>query len=370
MPQQNISAPRKLARKVKSKLKQMRKTPLNRFNVRTVKDASNVLVTLCVHAAKEQDKPATLVIGKDTEYRETIIAGLKAKGLTVEAQNSVESAILAGMEQVGVIALAETSGQNLFPMAKALLENPSARNIPLEYIELSYQENLPLTTHDRYGNGEFVSPLLSRFGSAFFDIYEESLTKFEKKTDIRDYIDLAQSLVSIADRKIPGAVAEFGSFKGHSGYLIRKTLDFLGEDRPLYMFDMFENFPTEEAGIDSFWSLTHHVNFDSVNAKFKEFSNVTLVKGDFVETLDQTPIEDLALIFIDCDAYRSTNYLLEKLWETKLKVGGLAVLEDYGHPQLLGNRLAAHQFFDNRKNSFTWFSQFSGFYQALKTANQ
>jgi len=119
-------------------------------------------------------------------------------------------------------------------------------------------------------------------------------------------------------------------------------------------------------GVDSFWSDTHEVNFEEVNSKFKDNNKVVLVKGDFTKTLETADIKKLSFIYIDCDSYRATTYLMEKLFDDVLSVGGLLVLEDYGHAALLGNRLAFHNFFDARKKNFRFFSQFSGFQIIVK----
>ena len=56
------------------------------------------------------------------------------------------------------------------------------------------------------------------------------------------------------------------------------------------MFDTFEHFPEEKYGLDYFWDGTHKTSFDEVKSKFKNFSNVTLVKGDFTSTFEKTNI--------------------------------------------------------------------------------
>jgi hypothetical protein len=140
-------------------------------------------------------------------------------------------------------------------------------------------------------------------------------------------------------------------------------------DTRLYLFDMFENFPEEAIGVDRYWSNTHQVDYGEVCSKFADQENVTLVKGDFTQTLPKSDTGPLSFVFIDCDSYRGTQYLLNELWDTRLVKGGFMVLEDYGHAALLGNRLAAHEFFDQRQDAHVFFSQFSGFYIAVKLAD-
>lgn len=133
------------------------------------------------------------------------------------------------------------------------------------------------------------------------------------------------------------------------------------------MFDMFEHFPDESVGVDAFWSQTHNVDFQEVKAKFKDRPNTTLIKGDFTETLSAVNIDKMSLIYVDCDSYRATLFLMKELFEKKLSEKGIMIFEDYGHPALLGNRLAVHEFFEGRTDCIKFFSQFSGYYIVIKS---
>lgn len=264
-------------------------------------------------------------------------------------------------------AIAATLDSNVqFAVARRLLEDPRTSGIPYEYIALPQYENRVQPHRDQYVNSDFVSPMLVRHGQSIYDLYEESLLRFQQKTDIRDYLDLAQILESVTTRRIPGCVAEFGSYRGHSGYLISLTLEHLRSDAALLMFDTFDNFPQESIGVDRFWSGSHKVDFAEVRSKFNDRPGVRLIRGDFTHTLSETETGPIALAFIDCDSYRATKILLEKIWEHRLSTGGVVALEDYGHAALLGNRLAAHEFFDGRRDAYTYFSYFSGFFIAVK----
>ena len=107
---------------------------------------------------------------------------------------------------------------------------------------------------------------------------------------------------------------------------------------------------------------------ESLKKKLLQFgTKVHLIKGDFTQTFEKTDTGKLALVFVDCDSYRGTEYLIEKIFDHCLAVSGLMLFEDYGHASLLGNRLAVHKFFDRKKNAFCFFSQFSGTFIVCKT---
>jgi hypothetical protein len=248
---------------------------------------------------------------------------------------------------------------------RALATHPVLSRIPFEYAAGLDREKQMFALRDEYADTYFVAPALLDSPTPY-ELYEESLQHFEQKCGLRDYLDLYQVIRYVVESRVPGDIAEFGSYRGHSGYLIARTLAALGSDKRLYMFDTFESFPEEPYGMDHFWSRSHHVDFDDVRCKFQRFPRVELVKGDFTQTLPPSGLTGLALAYIDCDSYRATRFLIDELWGARLSERGVLVCEDYGHPALLGNRAAVHEELDGRTGGFRFFSQFSGLYIALK----
>ncbi|HUP91366.1 MAG TPA: TylF/MycF/NovP-related O-methyltransferase [Solimonas sp.] len=250
--------------------------------------------------------------------------------------------------------------------AAALLDHPQLAQVPFEYAAGLDPERATFARLDEYRHTFFVSPLL-RDPVPVYSIYEESLQRFEQKCGLRDYLDLYQLLRHVHRSGVPGDIAEFGSYRGHSGWLAARLLKALGSDKKLYMFDAFEKFPRETYGVDEFWSGTHDVDFEQVRASFHDVDNVVLVKGDFTRTLETHGPAQLALAYVDCDSYRATRYLVEAIWEPRLSRNGVMAFEDYGHLALLGNRLAVDACVREPGFGFQFFSQFSGLYVALKT---
>lgn len=265
-----------------------------------------------------------------------------------------------------IILCVYPDAQRTTATATALAAHPDLRDVRLEYVSGLEPERSLFATLDEYRDTWFVSPVLLDDPSPYA-IYEESLRHFEQKCGLRDYLDLYQALSQVVRAGIDGDVAEFGSYRGHSGYLIARTLEALGSDKHLFMFDTFESFPEERYGVDRFWSRTHDVDFESVRRKFEGIDRVTMVKGDFTETLATSGVERVALAYIDCDSYRATRFLIDTLMPSKIVPGGLLVCEDYGHPALLGNRVAVHESLDRYPFAFRWFSQFSGLFIVAKS---
>jgi len=354
----------------KADRKKLRQKPLHRFYIRNNEEAYEFLFRhSCMYSDKGQRAKKIVLFGEpeNTNHKEIrsrlLNAGHKAE--LFHSENLDVNLLSQQSSEIACFVSCSFSEKLNQKLCQTLLDENSLRNIPFEYLGDTREDFAFARNQDHQHSLDFVSPL---FHSEIdhFKIYEESLERFEKKCDIRDYMDLCQLLEHVHEADIIGDVAEFGSYKGHSGYLISQLLKAFGSEKKLFMFDTFEKFPEENMGVDSFWSDTHEVNFEEVNSKFKDNNKVVLVKGDFTKTLETADIKKLSFIYIDCDSYRATTYLMEKLFDDVLSVGGLLVLEDYGHAALLGNRLAFHNFFDARKKNFRFFSQFSGFQIIVK----
>ena len=264
-----------------------------------------------------------------------------------------------------LVGIASVKAAEIHHVATELVDREITRCIPFEYAVIPKIENQGISR--MWENSEdFISPLhLEKVD--WNGLFEESCTIFDPKTGIRDFMDLIQALGHVISRDLPGNIAEFGSFKGQSGYLVSRFLESIKSEKKLFMFDMFESFPVESIGADHFWSQTHEVDYHSIKNKFVHMKNVQLVKGDFTQTFEKTETGRLALAFVDCDSFRGTKYLIEKIFDDCLVPFGLMLFEDYGHASLLGNRLAVHEYFDRKKNAFCFFSHFSGTYVVCKT---
>lgn len=306
---------------------------------------------------KHPDKKVVVVGGND-KVSEILFKTLKEKKITTELLSSDEMIRRLASENSSTVACIVAGffdAKNTMRIRKFLVSNENTREIPFEHILMPQLDFRQVEKFDRYQTSSFTSPIFAGKIN-YLNIYEESLTIFQQKCDIRDYLDMSQTLNHIAKNNIPGDIAEFGSFREPSGYFIVQALK-----QP----DMFESFPSEGLGVDYFWK-DHTVDDDEVSSKFVACSNVELVKGYFTNTIMNYPDAKFSYIFMDCDSCRATKFLVIHLFDKQLSAGGLMVLEDYGHPALLGNRLSVHECFDNRKNCFTFYSQFSGFYIVLK----
>src|ERR1035437_795761 len=320
-------------------------------------------------------KTSLLIAGSDRVATQ-LIKSLNEKSVNFQKidLDQISTLSVEFTDKTGCIFTSYMDARTVHKIGREILKNNSIANIPFEYVCIPKGEYPALEKYDDYNSYSFVSPLLTADFN-FNEIYEKSLDRFDLRTpyfrytakcDIRDFMDLSQLVTNVVRNDLEGDIAEFGSYKGHSGFLISELLNKLRSEKLLYMFDTFNAFPGEELGIDAFWSNTHKVDFEEVKRRLASQANVKLIKGDFTETLPLQSIKKFSLIYVDCDSYRATKFLMEYLYDNTLSKGGCMVFEDYGHPALLGNRLAVDQFFNERKDCLKFFSQFSGFYIVVK----
>ena len=340
---------------------------INRWHIQTKAEAIQFLAKKARNASKREGKRAVLLVGPKDAYSDAIENDLAAHGMQPRrmALPELETAGVRAPESYACIVCTYTDIRRTGAAARQILRDPGLGRLAFEYVTFPRDSYTTLEHHTMTTAADLVSPLPG-YPVDVFAIYEDALAHFEKKCDIRDYMDLCQLLKNTLDNAIEGDIAEFGSFRGHSGYLMASLLQNLNAAKCLYLFDTFSSFPEESYGIDRFWSRSHPVDFDAVRAKFEAFPFVRFVKGDFTRTFDDAGIQRLALAYVDCDAYRSTAYLIRRIYPEVLSPGGIMIFEDYGHAQLLGNRVAVDEYFDGRSGCVSFFSQFSGSFIVIK----
>lgn len=336
------------------------------FGTASERAAAGALAEWAV-ARRARDGGRALVVGDGGTLEQRLCARLRRRGVPYRTA-SLESAPALPQDEaeaIGIVLCAFPDARRQTRAAIALAAHPVLGLRPFEHVAGLDPAHATFRALDEYADTDFVSPVLLDDPTPY-EIYRESLRHFRQKCGLRDYLDLYQLLRSAVVENVPGDIAEFGSYRGHSGWLIARSLEALGSDKRVWLFDTFESFPQEAYGVDHFWSATHAVDFEAVRAKFADRPGVTLVKGDFTETLSASGMGPLALAYIDCDSYRATRFLLQTLPGTHLSARGVLVCEDYGHPALLGNRAAVHEILESTSGWFKFFSQFSGLYVMVK----
>jgi hypothetical protein len=173
---------------------------------------------------------------------------------------------------------------------------------------------------------------------------------------------LVRAVEYVVARGVPGAMVECGVWRGGSMMAAALTLQRLGvTERSLYLYDTFAGMPppsevdTTRSGeraadllaqgdADShIWAIATlpDVRTAVLSTRYPE-QRVHFVEGLVEETLPATAPDEIALLRLDTDWYRSTKHELEHLYP-RLSPGGVLILDDYGHWQ--GARRAVDEYF-------------------------
>jgi O-methyltransferase len=173
---------------------------------------------------------------------------------------------------------------------------------------------------------------------------------------------LVRAVEYVVARGVPGAIVECGVWRGGSMMAAALTLLHLGiTDRELYLYDTFAGMPPpseadttrsgeraadllaqgdEDSHIWAIASLSD-VRAAVLSTRYPE-RRIHFVEGLVEETLPAEAPEEIALLRLDTDWYRSTKHELEQLYP-RLAPGGVLILDDYGHWQ--GARRAVDEYF-------------------------
>ncbi len=145
---------------------------------------------------------------------------------------------------------------------------------------------------------------------------------------------------------IPGDIVECGVWKGGSMMAVALTLQALGAQRHLHLFDTFEGM-TVPTAVDrnikgelaaslmvakqGVWARSPLDEVqDAIRSTGYDERLINYVKGPVEETLPGHAPSSIALLHLDTDWYESTKHELRHLFP-RLNVGGVLLIDDYGH---------------------------------------
>ncbi len=185
-------------------------------------------------------------------------------------------------------------------------------------------------------------------------------------TSMERLFALRRSVEYIVKWSIPGDIVECGVWKGGSMMAVALTLIELGAtDRKLYLFDTFEGMssPTAvdrdssgEAAVDLLQRADKKTSkvwgycpLDAVRRAMHDTGydddKVLFVKGKAEETIPNYAPKEIAILRLDTDWYESTYHELKHLYP-RLSVGGVLIIDDYGHWE--GAKRAVDEYIDQQ----------------------
>jgi hypothetical protein len=210
-------------------------------------------------------------------------------------------------------------------------------------------------------------------------------TDFEKSVYLKSALNLCggpEAIVSLVraieyviQHRIPGAFAECGVFMGGNIEVMIRTLQHLRvDDRDIYLYDTFAGMPQpdphDDDGLGGAMKISweaHRTEADGTSgSNWMRASMETVrmridplgypakrlhfVKGMVEDTIPGVAPDQIAILRLDTDFYRSTKHELEHLYP-RLMPGGILIIDDYG--AIPGARTAADEYAS--ANQLGWF---------------
>jgi len=199
---------------------------------------------------------------------------------------------------------------------------------------------------------------------------EQELVKkiFDMKytmTPINNLFATALACKYIIKNNIPGDFVECGTYRGGHALLATSLFNMYKQPRKVYMYDTFDGM-TDPEGIDvefntglaasEYFNLNKSsiknswcaASLEEVKTNFEKMhllsKNVVFVKGDVGITLKENKNlpEQISILRLDTDWYKSTKIELETLYPRLVKTG-ILIIDDYGWWK--GSKMAADEFF-------------------------
>ena len=186
-----------------------------------------------------------------------------------------------------------------------------------------------------------------------------SLVWTRRKRDIdRNYLDyirlstLELAAQEINDKKIEGAVAELGVYKGKFARYINQYFP----DRKLYLFDTFKGFDDNEVRSDidnDFTKAKQDFSDTSVNnvLSIMPFAQKCIIKQGFFPDTAFGLEESFVFVSIDTDLFDPIYNGLQYFYP-RLKKGGYIFVHDYNNDSYKGAKEAVKKFC--RENDLPW----------------
>ena len=176
---------------------------------------------------------------------------------------------------------------------------------------------------------------------------------------------LLNAVRHVVNDDVPGDFVECGVWRGGSVMAMAEELARLRVlDRRIWLYDTFSGMtpPTSRdveastgttaaemlnatSAVDgnNVWCIAGRADVESnVRSTGYPFEQFRFVEGDVCLTLQREVPDSIAILRLDTDWYESTKASLETLYP-KLAVGGVCILDDYGHWQ--GARAAVDEYF-------------------------
>jgi len=190
--------------------------------------------------------------------------------------------------------------------------------------------------------------------------------------------------------EVPGDIAEFGVWQGHSLLTWANLLEIYAttdRSKEVFGFDTFAGFTgfsTKDGSLDSsqrkdlaafggrsvYERLVDAIALYDSDRFVPWKKRINLVQGDVVESLPQWLADNqgrrLSLVYLDLDVYEPTKFVLERVWDC-MPAGAVLAFDEYAKPAWQGETAAVDEFLTKNKRTeklrkFRWNSTPGAFF--------
>jgi len=167
------------------------------------------------------------------------------------------------------------------------------------------------------------------------------------------FLSMMQWLKLVIESGVTGDFAECGVWRGHSAHIIGTRIRSSGLNRKLHLFDSFEGLSergefdlarTEMSDRSKKREQEYFaVGLDVVQANLNEFEFIEFHRGWIPECFEEVRDQKFAFVHLDVDLFEPLAECLE-FFAPRLASGGIIVVDDYGHSDFTGAKMAVDNF--------------------------
>jgi len=158
-------------------------------------------------------------------------------------------------------------------------------------------------------------------------------------------ISLIRAINYISKTKVKGDIVECGVWKGGSMMAAAMTLSKLKDTRRLWLYDTFEGMTMPDRNdVSSYnnsalkeWDKNKAWCYSSLDEVRKNISMtlypkqfIKFVQGKVEDTIPTNVPEEISILRLDTDWYKSTKHELQHLFP-RITKGGIIIIDDYGY---------------------------------------
>ncbi len=150
-------------------------------------------------------------------------------------------------------------------------------------------------------------------------------------------------------KKLEGDFVECGVNTGAYSRAIIDYIDFGNLNKKFYLLDTYEGLVKEQIseaekkeGLDTIYLDNYRDVYNDVVKTFAPFKNVQIVRGAVPHTLPEVTSEKICYLSIDMNVTEPEIAAVNHFWD-RIVPGGVVILDDYGFPAHINQKLAFDQ---------------------------